>query len=124
MVESMVTRKGKECRERRYFITSVTDVKQFAKGVRSHWAIENNLHWCLDVLFCDDECTVLDRNAAENLAIIRRIVYNRIKMLSKMDTLSMGKRACIYDDNFRARSFFHAEALISRQIAIYGNAGN
>ena len=45
MVENMVTRKGKECCERRYFITSVTDVKQFAKGVRSHWAIENNLHW-------------------------------------------------------------------------------
>ena len=106
MVESIVTRKGKECREIRYFITSVTDVKQFAKGVRSHWAIENNLHWCLDVLFCDDECTVLDRNAAENLAIIRRIVYNRIKMLSKMDTLSMGKRACIYDDNFRAQILF------------------
>ena len=37
MVESIVTRKGKECREIRYFITSVTDVKQFAKGVRSHW---------------------------------------------------------------------------------------
>ena len=102
----MVTRKGKECREIRYFITSLTDVKQFAKGVRSHWAIENNLHWCLDVLFSDDACTVLDRNAAENLAIIRRIVYNRIKMLSKMDTLSMGKRACIYDDNFRAQILF------------------
>ena len=84
----------------------LTDVKKFAKGVRSHWAIENNLHWCLDVLFCDDECTVLDRNAAENLAIIRRIVYNRIKMLSKVDTLSMGKRACIYDDEFRAQILF------------------
>ena len=106
MVESIVTRKGKECREIRYFITSVTDVKHFAKGVRSHWAIENNLHWCLDVLFSDDACTVVDRNAAENLAIIRRIVYNRIKMLSKMDTLSMGKRACIYDDNFRAQILF------------------
>ena len=33
---------------------------------------ENNLHWCLDVLFSDDECTVLDRNAAETLAVIRK----------------------------------------------------
>ena len=56
----MVTRKGKEAREIRYFITSVTDVKQFSKGVRSHWAMENNLHWCFDVLFCDDKYTVLD----------------------------------------------------------------
>ena len=57
-------------------------------------------------MFCDDACTVLDRNAAENLAIIRRIVYNRIKMLSQMDTLNMGKRACIYDDDFRAQILF------------------
>jgi len=49
---------------------------------------ENNLHWCLDVLFSDDECTVLDCNAAETLAIIRRIVYNRIKLLSELETLS------------------------------------
>ena len=74
--------------------------------------IENNLHWCLDVLFCDDECTVLDRNAVENLAIIRRIVYNRIKMLSKMDTLSMGKRSSVSTTIIlELRSFFHAEAL-------------
>ena len=37
MVESIVTRKGKETREKRYFISSVTDVKNFADGVRSHW---------------------------------------------------------------------------------------
>ena len=37
MVESIVTRKGKESHEKRYFITSVTDVKRFADGVRSHW---------------------------------------------------------------------------------------
>ena len=106
MCESIVWSKGKERTEKRYFITSLTDVERFGAGVRSHWAIENNLHWCLDVLFHDDECAVLDRNAAENLAIIRRIVYNRIKMLSRLETLSMGKRACIYDDDFRAKILF------------------
>ena len=40
------------------------------------------------------------------LAIIRRILYNRIKMLSKLETLSMEKRACIYDDEFRAKILF------------------
>ena len=45
-------------------------------------------------------------NAAENLAIIRRIVYNSIKMLSKMDTLSKGKRVCIYGDDFRVQLLF------------------
>lgn len=106
MCESIINHKGKERSEKRYFITSLKDVEQFAKAVRSHWAIENNLHWCLDVIFHDDHCPVIERNTAENLAIIRRIIYNRIKMLSEMDTLSMGKRACIYDDAFRAKILF------------------
>ncbi|MBQ7167425.1 MAG: ISAs1 family transposase [Treponema sp.] len=69
--ESHVTRtkSGKESVETRYFITTLTDVEEFARAVRSHWAIENNLHWSLDVLFHDDDCPVLDRNTAENLAI-------------------------------------------------------
>jgi len=41
-------------------------MERFGEGVRSHWAIENNLHWCLNVLFHDDEYAVLDRNATEN----------------------------------------------------------
>ena len=85
-------------------------MKEKAVKIPSWWKgsgkSENNLHWCLDVLFSDDACTVLDRNAAENLAIIRRILYNRIKMLSKLETLSMGKRACMYDDEFRAKILF------------------
>ena len=58
------------------------------------------------MLFHNDECAVPDRNAAENLEIIRRIVYNRIKMLSRLETLSIGKRACIYDDDFKAKILF------------------
>ena len=106
MCERIVWSKGKERTEKRYFITSLTDEERFGAGVRSHWAIENNLHWCLDVLFHDDEGAVPNRNAAENLAIIRRIVYSRIKMLSRLETLSMGKRACIYDDDFRVKILF------------------
>ena len=69
-------------------------------------------------------------NAAENRAIIRRIVYNRIKILSKMNTLSMGKRACIYDDNFRAQILFSQLNRLIRHILLCrvdapcaGNAG-
>ena len=69
---------------------------------------ENNLHWCLDVLFADDECTVLDRNAAENLAIIRRIVYNRIKMLSKAGNVKLRENvlACM-TTSLELKSCFH-----------------
>ena len=106
--ESRVTRmkSGKESIETRYFITPLSDVEEFARAVRSHWAIENNLHWSLDVLFHDDDCPVLDRNTAENLAIVRRIIYNRIKMQPDYDTLAWGRRSCMYDDDFRAKILF------------------
>ena len=107
MCESRVTKTkgGKESVEARYFITTLTDVMEFAQAVRSHRAIENNLHWSLDVTFHDDDCPILDRNTAENLAIIRRIIYNRIKMQPDYDTLSWGRRNCMYDDDYRANIF-------------------
>ena len=67
---------------------------------------ENNLHWYLDVLFSDDACKVLDRNTAENLAIIRRIVYNRIKMLSNGQPLRLGRYGCTFDRDFRLKILF------------------
>ena len=38
----------------RYFLTSLTDLNEFSYSVRKHWAIENQLHWCLDVIFRED----------------------------------------------------------------------
>ena len=105
--ESHVIRKGKETVESRYFICSIDDVIDFSEAVRSHWAIENNLHWCLDVIFREDECPILNRNTAENIAIIRRIIYNRIKMqLKPKEQLCFGKRSCMYDDDYRLRIMF------------------
>jgi transposase DDE domain len=105
--DSHVIKKGKETVESRYFICSVEDVMDFAQAVRNHWAVENNLHWCLDVIFREDECPILDRNTAQNIAIIRRIIYNRIKMqLKPKEQLCFGKRSCMYDDNYRLRILF------------------
>lgn len=105
--ESHIIRKGKESVETRYFICSIDDVMDFSEAARNHWAIENNLHWCLDVIFKEDECPVLDKNTAENLAIIRRIIYNRIKMqLSPKQQLQFGKRSCMYDDDYRLKILF------------------
>ena len=60
IVESSRKIKGKETVEGRYYLTSIeTDVKTFATGVRSHWGIENKLHWCLDVGFREDESRIV-----------------------------------------------------------------
>ena len=50
-VRSVVEKAGKKSEEVRYFITSLTDIAVFAHAARSHWGIENSLHWCLDVVF-------------------------------------------------------------------------
>lgn len=105
--ESHMTRKGKESVESRYFVCSIDDAMYFAGAVRSRWVVENNLRWCFDVIFKEDECPILDKNTAENIAIIRRIVYNRIKTQLKLkERLCFGKRSCMYDDDYRLKIMF------------------
>jgi predicted transposase YbfD/YdcC len=67
--------------ERRYFISSLDgkDAKAVAEAVRSHWGIENNLHWHLDVAFREDSSRVRTGHGAENLSRIRRIALNLLK---------------------------------------------
>jgi predicted transposase YbfD/YdcC len=80
MIESWRTHKGETTFERRFAITSLNaDSKNLAKIMRSHWSVENNLHWVLDVYFDDDACTVRDRNAAKNLTILKRIAFNILR---------------------------------------------
>lgn len=91
IVESSRKIKGKETVERRYYLTSLeTDVKKFAQGVRSHWGIENKLHWCLDVGFREDESRIRKENSSENMAIIRHIALN---LLNQEKSNRRGKKA-------------------------------
>ena len=64
----------------RYYITSLEgNAKALLQAVRSHWSIENSLHWVLDVAFDEDQCRVRVGNAAQNLAILRQIALNLLK---------------------------------------------
>jgi len=80
MVESIRTVKGKSSIERRYYLSSLPlETEQFGKAVRGHWGVENGLHWCLDVVFREDDSRARDKNAAQNVATLRRIVLNLLK---------------------------------------------
>jgi hypothetical protein len=57
------------------------------EAVRAHWGIENSLHWVLDVTFCEDDSRVRIKNAAENLAFIRKTTHN---LLQQEKTLKRG----------------------------------
>ena len=66
--------------EYRYYISSAKlTVEQFAKSVRSHWGIENQLHWLLDVAMREDDCQIYRGDAAQNLACFRQVALNQLK---------------------------------------------
>jgi predicted transposase YbfD/YdcC len=102
MVKSRVREKDEVREDTRYFITSLTDVQLFAKAVRSHWGIENSLHWCLDVVFREDNCRTRKDNSAENFAVIRRIALNILKLFPAKMSVSRKRKRCSYDAEFMA----------------------
>lgn len=80
VVESVREIKGQVQTERRYFLSSLPlDVERFARAVRLHWGIENQLHWVLDVQFGEDQCRVRSGHADANLATLRRLTLNLLK---------------------------------------------
>ena len=70
---------GKESSETRFFITSLTDAGKACQAMRSHWGVENGLHWELDVVFGEDLSQLRKDNSAANMNIIRKLVINILK---------------------------------------------
>lgn len=80
MVESVRELDGKSTAERRYFLSSLElGIETFARAVRSHWGVENKLHWVMDVCFREDQSRARAGYAAENLATLRRLALNLLK---------------------------------------------
>ena len=80
-VESRTTRGGKVSNQVRYYISSLPphQVEAIANGIRSHWGIENQLHWILDVVFNEDANRTRKGNGPECSAILRHIVLNLLR---------------------------------------------
>jgi predicted transposase YbfD/YdcC len=88
MVEAVRTVNGKTTVETRYYISSLpNDAQILGQSIRSHWGIENPLHWVLDVAFREDECRIRKDNAPQNFAILRHISLN---LLNQEKTLKTG----------------------------------
>jgi predicted transposase YbfD/YdcC len=74
------TATGEITKERRLFISSVTDAALCAEAIRGHWAVENRLHWHLDASFGDDSDMTTDKNAYQNFSLFRRMALTILKM--------------------------------------------
>ncbi len=80
MIESKRTIKNNTTPERRYYLTSKEANPEFLNhAVRSHWSIENKLHWILDVSMSEDASRVRKDHAPENSAMLRHIVLNMLQ---------------------------------------------
>ncbi len=80
MCSSERTVKGVTTHEVRYFIGSrKASAKTYGRALRDHWGIENSLHWQLDVTFQEDRNRVTKKNAAENLALLRRLTLSLLQ---------------------------------------------
>ena len=102
MVICEITEGEKHSKENRYYINSLEcNAKEFAKYQRSHWGIENSLHWVLDVAFREDDCRVRKDNSPENLSILRHMTVNLLKQEKILKRGIKGKRLkCGWDNNY------------------------
>ena len=100
MVKSSVTstKTGEFAQESRYFITSITNVEQFAYAVRKHWSIESQLHWQLDVTFHEDASRARKDNSPLNLNILRKqalVLLNQANLGKRVSTRRKISRAAM-----------------------------
>lgn len=80
MVISNTVREGKDCIDVRYYILSrLLSAEKFAAAVASHWSIENQLHWQLDVTFREDHCRIRKGHADANFSTLRRTALSMLK---------------------------------------------
>jgi predicted transposase YbfD/YdcC len=94
-------RDGKETVETRYYICSLAvGVKRFAHAVRSHWGVENGCHWCLDVIYREDESRIRDKHLRENFAWLNRFTLSLLKQHPGGDSTVMKRRSCGWSDDF------------------------
>ena len=94
---------GRTERETRFYITSLTlPADQIGAFVRDHWAVENSLHWVMDMVFRDDECRLRTDHAPANFTTIKHIALNLIRRAPGKDSLRLKRKVAAWDDDFLA----------------------
>jgi len=106
---TIVEQGGKQTSEVRYFICSTEPkVKQFGEAVRGHWAIENSLHWVLDVVFGEDASRIRQGHASENFSFLRRFVTSVLRQDTSKTSLKAKRKRAGWNTRFLEKLLFRA----------------
>ena len=101
MVEAAVERDGKSSIARRYCLSSLPlDAATFAGAVRSHWGIENRLHWVLDVIFRDDQARLRTGHGPENMAVVKHMAVNLVRQATPATSLKNRRKLAAWNTNY------------------------
>jgi predicted transposase YbfD/YdcC len=103
VVDSSREINGKTEHETRLYLTSLVMIAALlGPVVRSHWAIENSLHWVMDMIFRDDECRVRTDHAPANFTTIKHMAHNLLRTAAGKDSMRLRRKVAAWDDDFLA----------------------
>ena len=95
---------GQETYAARYFLSSLRPgARRLARVIRSHWGIENGLHWVLDVVFREDAQRVYNRTAAQNLAFLNRLAVSLLRGDASPRSLKVKRKEAGWDVKYLAQ---------------------
>ena len=98
MVDSQVETAGKIATDRRsYILSRQLTAEAFGDAVRSHWAIENSLHWVLDVTFNEDQSRLRAGHGAENMARVRHFAFNLLRHVDDKRSIKTRRKRAAWD---------------------------
>jgi predicted transposase YbfD/YdcC len=101
MLDTKVENKGKVTMARRSYITSrPLPAKALAEAVRRHWAIENNLHWTLDVTFKEDLSRLRKGHGAKNMAVVRHFALNLVRNAKDTRSIKTRRKRASWDPRY------------------------
>lgn len=96
--------------EQRFYISSLNaDAAKFNAIIRSHCGIENKLHWCLDMIFNEDQSRVRKNNGAENFSILRRVALNMLSRDQSKGNLNVKRHIAGWNDKYMVSLLSNSE---------------
>jgi predicted transposase YbfD/YdcC len=94
--------------ETRYYVSSAAlSAARAAEAVRSHWAIENSLHWVLDVTFGDDQSRLRIGHGAKNMAVVRHFAINLVRTANDKQSIRLRRKRAGWDPKYLATILGH-----------------